>query len=243
MRRLLRGIQRRWRVEIDVCCYAVYNMSGGRFAVWYALLAEPPLKPSGIPVIWALPSNGTVCGFENIGTPLYAFFEYCISNARSAAVEPTCQAATSASAVTVWFKGDGQRSLLCRIVYFVVASNSEGAGCFDSRTEVADVDGVNCWGPTKTRETLNFAGDCFEGARNLCIGFLFRSRVVITVQVTTLDSTKSMFDWYMPTIGQAYVHQDGNTWIMLFEQTSLHLYNLSHCRMGIAKPNRPSMYT
>src|SRR5258706_8866342 len=81
-------------------------------------------------------------------------FEYCLSNRGSATGEPAWQDATSASAVTVRFKGDGSRSLFCRIVRSVVSSNSEGTGSFDSRTEVADVDGVNCWGSAKMRETL-----------------------------------------------------------------------------------------
>ena len=61
------------------------------------------------------------------------------------------------------------------------------------------------------QETLIRAGDCFEGARDVCVGFLFGGGVVVVVQLTTLDSTKSMFDWYMPTIGQALVHQYKNT--------------------------------
>jgi len=79
----------------------------------------------------------------------------------------------------VRFKGDGSRSLFCRLVSFVVSSNPEGAGILDSRTEVADVDGVDCWGSAKTRETLICAGSCFEVARHVCLELLFRGGVVI----------------------------------------------------------------
>ena len=48
--------------------------------------------------------------------------------------------------------------------FLFVPSNSEDAGSCDSRTEVADVDGVNRWGLAKMQETLFCAGDCLEGA-------------------------------------------------------------------------------
>ena len=106
-------------------------------------------------------------------------FEYCLSNRGSATVEPPWRDTTSALAVTVWSKGDGSRSLFCRIVRSVVSSNSEDAGSFHSRREVADVDGG---GSAKMRETLICACDCFEGARHVCIGFLFGGGVVVVVQ-------------------------------------------------------------
>ncbi len=109
-------------------------------------------------------------------------FEYYLSNRGSAAGRPPSQDATSASAVTVWFKGVGSRSFFCRIVRSVVSSNSKGAGSFNSRTDVADVDGVNCWGPVEMRETLICTGDCFEGARHIRTRFLFCGEVVIVVQ-------------------------------------------------------------
>ena len=43
----------------------------------------------------------------------------------------------------------GPRSLFCRSVCSVVSSNSRGAGSFDSRTDVADLDGEDCWGSAK----------------------------------------------------------------------------------------------
>ena len=79
--------------------------------------------------------------------------------------------------------GDGSRSLFCRFFSSVVSNNSEGAGSLDSRTEVADVDGVDCWGSAKIRETLICAGSCFEAARHVCLEFLFGGGVVIKVQV------------------------------------------------------------
>ena len=59
-----------------------------------------------------------------------------------------------APAVTIWSKGKGSHSLFCRLVCFVISSNSEGAGSFNSRTDGADVDAVYCWGSKKMRETL-----------------------------------------------------------------------------------------
>ena len=55
-------------------------------------------------------------------------------------------------------------------------------------------------------KTLIYTGDYFQGAPSVCIEFLCGSRVVVAVQPTTLDSTNAMFDWYMPTVGQEYVH-------------------------------------
>ena len=109
-------------------------------------------------------------------------FEYSPSNRGSAAVEPPWRDAASPSAVTVWAKGDGSRSLFCCIVRSVVSSNFESAGSFESRTEVTDVDGVNCWDSAKMRETLICAGDYFEGARHVCIGLPFRGGVEVVVQ-------------------------------------------------------------
>jgi len=103
-------------------------------------------------------------------------FEYCLSNRGSAAVEPPWRDTTSALPVTVWSKGDGSHSLFCHIVRSVVSSNSEDAGSFDSRREVADVDGVNCWDSAKMREILICAGDCFEGARYVSLRRRSRSR-------------------------------------------------------------------
>ena len=47
-----------------------------------------------------------------------------------------------------------------------------------------DVDGVYCWDLTKMREALICAGDSLEGARHVCIEFLFGAGVVIAVQLT-----------------------------------------------------------
>jgi len=97
----------------------------------------------------------------------------------------------------VRFKGDGSRSLFCRLVSSVVSSNSEGAGSLDSRTEVADVDGVDCWGSAKTRETLICAGSCFKVARHVCLELLFRGggsnqlHFGTSSAWSTLNSTKS----------------------------------------------------
>ena len=64
----------------------------------------------------------------------------------------------------------------------VVPSNSADAGSVNVRTKMTDVDGVNCWDSAKMRKTLMCAGDCFEGARHVCIGFLFGGGVVVAVQ-------------------------------------------------------------
>ena len=44
----------------------------------------------------------------------------------------------------------------------------------DSRTEVVNVDGANCWGSEKMRMILIGASDYFQGARNVCIESLQR---------------------------------------------------------------------
>ena len=75
-------------------------------------------------------------------------------------------------AVMVWFKGDGSRSVFCRLVSSIVSSNSEGAGSLGSRSEVADVDGVDCWGSRRIRGTLICADSCFEAARHVCLELL-----------------------------------------------------------------------
>jgi len=78
-----------------------------------------------------------------------------------------------------------------------VSSNSEGAGSLDSRTEVTDVDGVDCLGSAKTRETLICAGSCFEVARHVCLELLFRGGGSNQLHFgtshawSTLNSTKS----------------------------------------------------
>ena len=82
-------------------------------------------------------------------------------------------AASSAPATTTWLKADGPRSLFCRLVSSGVSSNSAGSGNLDLSTAVADVDGADCWGSAKIRETLIRAGDCFEGACHVGIKFLF----------------------------------------------------------------------
>ena len=80
---------------------------------------------------------------------------------------------SSAPATTTWLKADGPRSLFCRLVSSGVSSNSAGSGNLDLSTAVADVDGADCWGSAKIRETLIRAGDCFEGACHVGIKFLF----------------------------------------------------------------------
>jgi len=66
-----------------------------------------------------------------------------------------------------------------RLVSSVVSSNSEGASSLDSRTEVADADGVDCWGSRRIRETLICAGSCSEAVHHVCLEFLFGGRGVI----------------------------------------------------------------
>ncbi len=142
--------------------------------LWLTTLTEPPSVHYRI-----LPSYGTVCAFGDISSLFSALIRVLplLSGCRA-----TLASTASALAVTVGSKGDGSRSLFCRIVRSVVSSNSEDTGSFDSRREVGDVDGVNCWGSAKMREILSCAGDCFEGARRVCIVFLFGGGVVVVVQ-------------------------------------------------------------
>ena len=151
------------------------------------LVASP--QANGIPLTWVLLSRSTVCGFGTSVLSFTLFFEYCLTNEGSATVEPNWQDAMSASAMTIWFKGNVLRSLFCCPVRYVLSNNFDGTNSFASRKEVADVDGVNCWGSAKMRKTLICDGSCFRGARNVCIEFLFRDGVVVAVQLTNLDST------------------------------------------------------
>ena len=66
----------------------------------------------------------------------------------------------------------GPRSLFCRSVRSVVSSNSKGAGSFDSRTDVADLDGENHWGSAKMQETLICTSDCLQAVRKVPATFV-----------------------------------------------------------------------
>jgi len=175
-------------------CYVALHSFEHRFGFGWTL-PTPLTEPSTVHHRILL-SYGTLCTFGDISTPLYALIRVLPLQRRLSGCRATlarrCIVGHDSSV-----QGNGPRSLFCRLVSSVVSSNSEGAGSLDSRTEVVDVDGVDCWGSAKTRETLICAGSCFKVARYVCLELLFggggsnQLHFGTSSAWSTLNSTKS----------------------------------------------------